>query len=92
MKGPTADELEISNLQSDISRMKANNTALAESLASKSDLISELNSRIAGFEEDSVKRRQSLAALKSGVDDLTLEVESKKERVSVTGKERGHCA
>ena len=82
MKSPTADEALIEDLRREVKALKENNTALAESLDSKADLIAELNHRIAGFEDDSVKRRQSLAGLKTGIDDLTLEVEQKKEQVS----------
>lgn len=46
LKGPTPEELEALKLNRSLGRALENNTALAEAVSSKDDLIKDLNSRI----------------------------------------------
>lgn len=46
LKAPTPEELEALKLNRSLGRALENNTALAEAVSSKDDLVKELNSRI----------------------------------------------
>lgn len=82
LKKPTAEEMELEQLRRSVERLTQNMTAMSEAVASKDSLIKELHERVAHYEEEGIKRRQGLKALKDGVDDLTKDVAAKDMEVA----------
>ncbi|CAM9595848.1 unnamed protein product [Ascophyllum nodosum] len=83
LKTPSPEELEVVKLNRSLGRALENNTALAEAVRSKDDLVKDLNSRIKQFQLQAVRRKKGYHALKLGLADLTREVEAKESMVII---------
>ncbi|CAN0205616.1 unnamed protein product, partial [Ectocarpus sp. 6 AP-2014] len=83
LKAPTPEELEALKLNRSLGRALENNTALAEAVSSKDDLVKELNSRIKQFQLHAVRRKKGYRALKLGLAELTNEVQAKETMMTI---------
>ncbi|CAM9216190.1 unnamed protein product [Scytosiphon promiscuus] len=83
LKEPTPAELEAQKLNISLGRAVENNTALAEAVGSKDDLIKDLNSRIKQFQLHAVRRKKGYRALKLGLAELTDEVQAKESMLTI---------
>eukprot|EP00904_Undaria_pinnatifida_P003457 jgi/Undpi1/13111/HiC_scaffold_8.g02773.m1 len=83
LKAPTPGEVEAAKLNVSLGRALENNTALAEAVRSKDDLVKDLNSRIKQFQLHAVRRKRGYRALKVGLADLTREVQAKESMVII---------
>lgn len=83
LKAPTPGELEASKLNVSLGRALENNTALAEAVRSKDDLVKDLNSRIKQFQLHAVRRKRGYKTLKVGLTELTRQVQAKESMVII---------
>ncbi|CAN0409779.1 unnamed protein product, partial [Laminaria digitata] len=88
LKAPTPGEVEAAKLNVSLGRALENNTALAEAVRSKDDLVKDLNSRIkqaraSGFQLHAMRRKRGYRTLKVGLAELTREVQAKESMVII---------